>query len=832
MKRIVVFLAMACTLAVQAQPPAEATSADIYLALRKLNVVGSVLYIAAHPDDENTRLLAYLSKDKLYRTGYLSLTRGDGGQNLIGNEQGIPLGLIRTQELLSARRIDGAEQFFTRAFDFGFSKNPQETFTKWDKEKVLSDVVWVIRNFKPDVIITRFPTTGEGGHGHHTASAILANEAFTAAADPTRFPEQLKYVQPWQAKRILWNTFSFGSTNTTSNDQFHFDVGGFNPVLGKSYGEIAAESRSQHKSQGFGVARSRGEAFEYFKTTGGPAPNTDLMDGVDISWNRVKGAEKAAALIQQAIASFNLMQPEQSLSLLVQIHQALQSLPEGYWRNKKLGEVEQVMAWCSGLWMEAFTGVPNAVQGDSVTINFNLTNRSRANVVLKKITMESVDTALNAALGDNKNFTLSKIIAVAKDKPISQPYWLREKMSEGLYTVNDQQLIGQPNVTPPYVATFHMQINGEPLSYTRPVQYKHTDPVKGELYEPLSVLPPLTILESPDIVVLQKDKKESKPVVVQVTAHKKVLPSKAVIELRSPNYYTTRTDSSFALDDGGNKTYAFNVSNTNSPANSKDLIQGTAHISSGKNSTDAYLAMTTIHYEHIPVIRYFYADHVQLLNLDLKTAGKKIGYIEGAGDKVPEALEQMGYEVTLLTESNISRMNLQQFDAIITGVRAYNTDEWLNAQYPRLMNYIAQGGNLIVQYNTSNQLGGVRARIAPYNFSISRNRITNENAPVTILAPNHPVFNYPNKISQEDFKDWIQERSIYHATDWDSHFEPLLSMSDPGEQPDNGSLIVSKYGKGYFTYTGLVFFRELPAGVPGAYRLLANLIALNQKKEF
>src|SRR6476661_1253142 len=266
------------------QPPATWTSADMYLAIRKLNVLGSVLYIAAHPDDENTRLLAYFSKDKMYRTGYLSLTRGDGGQNLIGEEQGVELGLIRTQELLAARRIDGAEQFFSRAFDFGYSKSPEETFTKWDREKILSDVVWVIRKFQPDVMITRFPTTGEGGHGQHTASAILAVEAFRAAADPKRFPEQLKWVQPWQPRRLLWNTFNFGSANTTSPDQFTLDAGDYNPVLGKSHGEIAAESRSQHKSQGFGVPRGRGEAIEYFKTIGGDEPHSDLYEGVNTSW--------------------------------------------------------------------------------------------------------------------------------------------------------------------------------------------------------------------------------------------------------------------------------------------------------------------------------------------------------------------------------------------------------------------------------------------------------------------------------------------------------------------------------------------------------------------
>ncbi|MGN6163298.1 MAG: PIG-L family deacetylase [Flavisolibacter sp.] len=333
-------------------------SADIYLGLRKLNVLGSVLYIAAHPDDENTRLLTYFSKDKLYRTGYLSLTRGDGGQNLIGDEQGIALGLIRTQELLSARRIDGAEQFFTRAFDFGYSKTPQETFTKWDKEKILADVVWVIRRFQPDIIITRFPTTGEGGHGHHTASAILANEAFTAAADPSRFPEQLAYVKPWQAKRIVWNTFNFGSANTTSADQFHFDVGGYNPVLGKSYGEIAAQSRSQHKSQGFGVAASRGEAIEYFKTTGGSAPSNDLFDDVNTGWQRVNGGEQVASLINKTVTDFDFLQPQKSLPALLKIDKAIRGLPEGYWKTQKLKEIRQLIEQASGLWLEAYTTEP------------------------------------------------------------------------------------------------------------------------------------------------------------------------------------------------------------------------------------------------------------------------------------------------------------------------------------------------------------------------------------------------------------------------------------------------------------------------------------------
>ncbi|MBO9658409.1 MAG: PIG-L family deacetylase, partial [Chitinophagaceae bacterium] len=394
--------------AVKAQVYPSWTSAEMYQALRKLNVLGSVLYVAAHPDDENTRLITFLSKERLYRTGYLSMTRGDGGQNLIGNEQGIELGLIRTQELLAARRVDGGEQFFTRAYDFGFSKNPEETFAKWDKEKILSDVVWVIRNFQPDVLITRFPTTGEGGHGHHTASAILANEAFRAAADPNRFPEQLKFVKPWQARCVLFNSFNFGGNNTITDDQLKVDVGGYNPLLGKSYGEIAAESRSQHKSQGFGVPGSRGESFESFKTTGGTAPSKDIMDGIDPSWKRVEGGEKVAAAIDAITQSFDLLHPEKSVPALVKLYQQINALPAGYWRAQKLKEVKELIVQCSGLFLEATTTEQFAVQTDSLRINVVANNRQGVQAVLKAASVRAGDADVNLPLPKNRNISVTR----------------------------------------------------------------------------------------------------------------------------------------------------------------------------------------------------------------------------------------------------------------------------------------------------------------------------------------------------------------------------------------------------------------------------------------
>lgn len=812
-----------------AQTPQTLTSADIYMGIKKLNVLGSVLYVAAHPDDENTRLIAFLSKDKLYRTGYLSMTRGDGGQNLIGDEQGIDLGLIRTQELLAARRVDGGEQFFTRAFDFGYSKNPEETFTIWDKEKILSDVVWVIRKFQPDVIITRFPTTGEGGHGHHTASAILANEAFSAAADPTRFIDQLKYVQPWQVKRVLWNTFNFGGNNTQSEDQFKLEVGGYSPLLGKSYGEIAAESRSQHKSQGFGVPAGRGEALEYFTATKGAQPKTDLMEGVELSWKKVAGGEAIEKMINDLAASFDFLHPEKSVNGLVQLYKTLGAMPVGYWRNKKLEETKQMIEQCGGLWLDVFTNEQFAVQTDSIRFNFQFNNRLGANTVLKGFSVDGFDSSMNIPLAKNRNINFTKMFFVPTTKQVTQPYWLENKMEPGYFNVNDQQKIGYPDVQPSYTVNFRATIEGVEFVFSRAVKYKFTDPVRGEVYWPLVVIPPVIISPSEDVKLVTNEVENSSGNVL-LRGTKKGFKGKLSAFIPDAK----KVPEGFAFN-----RPAISFSNKNQVADisyNKKAVKRSEHVMIGVFDS---LANTTyvndkheIKYDHIPAINYFHDAEIAFKYADVKTYGKRVGYIVGAGDKVPEALEQMGFEVTLLTQKEIAKNSLDKFDAIVVGVRAYNTLDWIGNYYDKLMKYVENGGNMIVQYNTVNFLGGVRSKIGPYDFSISRNRVTDENAPVSFLKPEHPALNYPNKISKDDFTGWIQERSVYDAIDTSGKFEKILAMYDPGEKADEGSLLIAKYGKGYFTYTGLVFFRQLPAGVPGAYRLMANLIALNRKKAF
>ncbi|GAB2807015.1 hypothetical protein GCM10027043_02420 [Ferruginibacter profundus] len=809
----------------KSQTPKSYTSSEILLQLKKLNVLGSVLYIAAHPDDENTRLLAYLANEKLYRTGYLSLTRGDGGQNLIGDEQGVDLGLIRTQELLAARRVDGAEQFFSRAFDFGFSKSPEEALRIWGHDKILSDVVWVIRKFKPDVIITRFPTTGEGGHGHHTASAILAGEAFDAAADPTKFPEQLKYVSVWQAKRLLWNTFNFGSTNTQRDDQFKLESGDYNPILGKSYGEIAATSRSMHKSQGFGVPAQRGSVIEYFKTIKGSTPVNDLMDGIDLSWSRVT-KENIGNTINDIFKNYDVQHPEKSDAALVKLYTDLDKINDPYWKELKQAEIKKIIENCSGLFMEAVANTQYAVQGDSLKVTLTVNNRSGANILSADVQIDTTYLIFDQ-LKKNTNATKSYTWFLEPDTRLTQPYWLENQKDKGSFNVDDQLKIGKAE-NDPLSVNFSMMIEGKEFVFSKPIWYKYTDPVKGELYEPLNIISPAFVGTAPSMVLFNSEVKNQAKNIRFIVQANKVITDSIKLAYNKGDSTITSLSTYAAFSKGEKKMFTVPVSNSGLKNNDALLMNG---IFSAKGIKEKQLlGQRKINYDHIPDIVYNHVDPVKLINLDLKTEGNYAGYIPGAGDKIPEALEQMGYKVVTLKESDITPANLRQFDVIITGVRTYNTNEWMNNVYDALMQYVKDGGVLFTQYNTSNQIGPVRAKIAPYPFTISRNRITDEEAKVNFLIPDHKALNYPNKITDKDFEGWIQERSIYNAENIDTAYRRILSMKDPGENEQDGSLIIANYGKGRFVYTGLVFFRELPAGVPGAYRLFANLIANKRVK--
>ena len=805
-----------------AQSQKTYTSSEILQQIKKLNVLGSVLYIAAHPDDENTRLLAYLANEKLVRTGYLSLTRGDGGQNLIGDEQGIDLGLIRTQELLSARRIDGAEQFFSRAYDFGFCKTPEEALKTWGHDKILSDVVWVIRKFRPDVIISRFPEDSRAGHGHHAASGILAREAFDAAADPAKFPEQLQQgVTVWQAKRMLWNTFNFGNTNTQSEDQFQLDAGMYNPLLGKSYGELAALGRSQHKSQGFGVPAQRGEAIEYFATIKGDKPANDLLDGVDISWKRTGNQNAVQSTIDSIYKNYSAEHPENSVPQLVRLYRKIAAIKDEYWKEQKQNDIKKLLEYSSGLFMEATAASQYAVVGDSVKITTTINNRMGIAITNADVNMYDIYHGFDA-LKKNTNTIFGLSVYMRPDQKVSQPYWLENKMDKGSFNISDQQQIGKAE-NEPLSILFGATIEGENFKFKKPIRYKYTDPVKGEIYQPVQLIYPVNINSAPSMLIFKNDDVNVKRNIHFTLQANMTINEQAQFKYNNNSKSVTVFDSVIHMNKGERKFVDVAINSDAVAKNSKDFYGG--KLSSKIFHQDQFYSLHKINYDHIPEVNYNYYDQVPVLKIDLKTAGSLVGYIAGAGDKVPQALEQMGYRVVMLKQADITVANLKQFDAVVTGVRAYNINEWLSNSYDPLMQYVNDGGVLLTQYNTSNAIGPVKAKMSPYPFNISRNRVTDEDATVNFLLPGHPALNYPNKITQKDFEGWVQERSIYNAENIDGNYQRILSMKDPNENEQDGSLIIANYGKGRFVYTGLVFFRELPAAVPGAYRLFANLIA-------
>ena len=798
----------------QTNPPTDI--ATIQQNFKKLEVLGSVLYVAAHPDDENTRLLAYLAQEKHYRTGYLSMTRGDGGQNLLGNEQSELLGLIRTQELLAARRVDGAEQFFTRANDFGFSKGPDETLKIWDKEKVLSDVVWVIRKFRPDVIICRFPTTGEGGHGHHTSSAILAQEAFAAAADPKRFPEQLQYVQPWQAKRLLWNTFSFGTVNTTAPDQFKIDVGVYNPTLGKGYGEVAAESRSNHKTQGFGSARQRGESFEYFKTILGDAPQNELMDGVNTTWKRVKDGENIDAGIAIIRKSFDADKPEESVPALVKLLSKVEKAPDVYWRTQKTKELNNLIAACAGLWFESYAAEPSYGLHDSILIHSQVLDRYNNKVKLNTISINQTEKSYNSQVIPANQ--LQTFDSKASADKITQPFWLETPHSIGAYNIPGQLYVGNPENPDLPTVNFEFIIEGKPIRFERRLYYKYVSPVNGEIYQPLVIAPPVTAdIASQDYIF---NSQSPQNVVVKLKCFQKTVGGDIKLQVPTGWKVSPEKISISNKNKGDEWIESFQVKPA-SPTTPNGVLK--AELTIGFYNQVFSNGIKEIKYSHIPDITLFPPSEAKLINIDLKIAGKKIGYIEGAGDLVPEALRQVGYDVHELSEKDIMNGDLSGYDAIVTGVRAYNVNDHLAVEQPKLLEYVKNGGNLVVQYNNNNGL--VTKQIGPYPFKPVNQRVTDENAKITILDKQNPILNYPNKVTDEDFNGWTQERGLYFVGDIDPQYKTVMEMNDPGEAPNKGAVITGNYGEGRFIYTSLAFFRQLPAGVPGAYKLFINLLS-------
>ena len=813
----------------------------------KLGNSGSVLYIAAHPDDENTRLITWLANEKKMRTAYLSLTRGDGGQNLVGEEQGAYLGVIRTQELLAARRTDGGEQFFTRAVDFGYSKSAAETFTKWPKDSILSDMVWVIRNFRPDIIITRFPADERAGHGHHTASAMLAEEAFMAAADPARFPEQLQYVSVWQVQRMFWNNSTWWDKQlqdkiaNSEPNLASIDVGGYAVSLGKSYGEIAAESRTNHKSQGFGSAPARGEQKEYLELKKGLAfTNNDIFSGLDVSWQRYAGGTAVEELWQTISNTFDDRHPERSIDQLIQLRSLLQALPQDPIVLHRIAQTDNIIAACLGLYLEPAAVADKAASGENIMVVSTAIRRLDYPVTLESIGINGVLYKAGEILPVNipqaDTFQVQIPAGVT-----SNPYWL-----EGDYTtmfdVANRSLIGKAENDPTIVFQYHLRIGNTPIVYDRGVIYKETDAVRGEIIQPLAVVPPAFLQPQESLILFT----EADTVISRATLTSNVdglsgyafaVTNNGFIAGPGTEVADLRAGESIALNcqvqarqDGtetGELQWYF------IPGKGKAIYDSLRSKSAQYGALEKYIVddrqgvyryLQTIDHDHIPVQQLLEHAEVHLARVQTPVPDMHIAYVEGAGDKVDESLRALSLHVTTVRTEAITAEMLAGFDAVIVGVRAYNTEKAMIDKQPLLMQYVEKGGTLIVQYSTS--WDAYVQQLGPFPFKVSRTRVTDEYSPVDFLLPEHRALQVPNKLSKEDFNGWVQERGIYFAAEADPAYQMPLAFQDPGEQMQSGALLIAEYGKGVYVYTGLAFFRQLPAGVPGAYRLFINLLSL------
>jgi LmbE family N-acetylglucosaminyl deacetylase len=815
------------SVALSAAPAEPPPGVEILQDLRSFRELGRVLYVAAHPDDENTQLIAYLARGRHYRTAYLSLTRGDGGQNVLGPELGEQLGVIRTQELLAARRTDGGRQFFSRAIDFGFSKDYRETLGMWDRQQVLADVVRVIRTFRPDVLIVRFPPEPSGTHGHHTASAVLAVEAFKLVGDPKAFPEQLGTLTPWQPRRILLNGFgaNFGRTpeGTDKPGLLRLEVGGDDPVSGESFATIAARGRSMHKTQGFGNfagPANRGARPELFQVLDGEPASKDIMDGVDTTWARVPGGVEIGRLADDAIAQFNPQAPAASVPALLALRSRLAALPADPVVEEKRRQLDRLVQACLGLAVETVVPDAEVVPGETLHLRHTVTVRSGFPVRWTAVRYPAIKTELATRqdLSANQPTTRASIRRLPAGTPVSQPYWLRAEGTVGVFRVDDPLLIGRPENPPVFPVEHVFEIGGQTLVIgDEPVQVT-VDPAKGESRRRLDVIPPVSLHFGSEVQLFAPG--AARPVEVEITAYRAGAAGK--LRLAAPaGWRIAPAAQSFRLRAvGEHAKFTFTVTAPAQPASASI----TAEAKIGRTSYGS--ERVEIRYDHIPPQLLQPPARLKAVGFDLAIRGRQVGYLPGAGDNVAESLQQMGYAVTTLAGTDLTAERLRGFDAVVTGIRAFNIRTDLVPQLPALFAYAEEGGTIVVQYNNPNGLK--TNKVAPFELKISGERVTDEHAPMTFLAPDHPALNTPNKITSADFEGWVQERGLYFAIQWDEHFTPIIACNDAGEAPKQGSLLVARVGKGYFVYTGLAFFRQLPAGVPGAYRLFANLVSLGK----
>ncbi len=792
-------------------------SAALAHALDRLARTGRVLYVAAHPDDENTRLLAYLANGLHLGATYLSMTRGGGGQNLIGGEQGELLDVIRTEELLAARRLDGASQRFTRMRDFGYSKTARETLALWDHDQALADVVWIIRTLQPDVIITRFDEKPPN-HGHHTASAILAREAFEAAADPARFPEQLaRGVTAWKADRLLHNVPQWREGPPPAG-AVSLDVGAYDARLGLSYGELAAQSRSQHKSQGFGVPGERGPLVERFLSVSGRAVTKDPLEGLDFGWTRYgPPAKPLVVALDKARATLDRDRPELALPALLEVHRALAALPDEPRTRDARRELDRIIVAASGLFVRATAAKPSAVPGSTVPIKVELVMRRAAGLRAEKVVFPGGVTEVGAALALDEKKELSRDVALPADAPISAPYWLAQGVeAPARQAVADPTLVGQPEGPAPLSVTVELKAGDRVVRVEAPVMFAWTDRVHGERLRRFVIVPPATVTPTREAIMFRGGRAASLSLVVR--AGQDALDANVVLPLPEGWRASPAAQPVKLAKAGDETTVRFEIT---PPAGAAATSIAPAVELAGQRWSHR---QDVIDYPHIPMQVVLQPARVKLVPLALELPKGVVGYVQGSGDTIPADLEHVGMKVELLDDELLRGGDLKRYAAIVLGIRAYNTRPVLRGAHARLMAYVAQGGTVIVQYNTNSRWDVLDASIGPYPLEIGRDRVTDERAEMVPVDPKNPVLTTPNRLGPADYQGWVQERGLYFASKYAPEYQPVFRIADPDEAPLQGGLLVAPHGKGRHIYTGLAFFRQLPAGVPGGYRLLVNLI--------
>jgi LmbE family N-acetylglucosaminyl deacetylase len=845
------------------EPATTGGVAVVERALDKLSTHKRLLVIAAHPDDEDTSLLTLVSRGMGGEAAYLALSRGEGGQNLIGPELGPGLGLIRSRELLAARGIDGGRQFFTRAYDFGYTLSLDETQKLWPKEVTVEDAVRVIRRFKPQVIVSIFPGVPHPNHGQHQAAGVTAFAAFPLAGDAQALPQlNAEGLTPW-TPQALYTAAWFNREAATVT----LPIGVVDPFTGRSIFQLAMASRGMHRSQDMGRVLDLGprDTAVTWVQGGAGKEGKDLFSGIDTRLSAVAAtipdpgrrdrvaaeltavqtaAEKAHQALrpdrlEDSVPAFLEMVKHLRAAQAVLDHPAAEERPAADLIAEKLQVAQIGLAAAAGIGYDAFTDAEAVIPGQTFKVQAALWSSGAAAIQGAGVTLvpsrdwggePTAGAPKEVAAGALATWDLQPSVPAAAAPTV--PYFLRKPLNGSLYDWSDAppEVRGEPFQPAPLVARFDLTVNGVPIVLEHEVVHRHGDQAVGEVRRPLRIVPPLEVAVAENLLVWPASRREPRHLQITVTSHAATaLQGRVEASVEGGGKWPAVQPLPFTLEPGEDQTLDLAVAPPAPLAPGRYNLRVAGVLDGDGRRFD--LAVPVIDYPHIRPTPRPAPAAVAISAADIKLPPlQRVGYVRGASDRVPEFLRQAGVPLTLLGAADLAEGDLSRYDAVIIGSRAYETDETLRHANHRLLDYVRNGGLVIVQYQ---QYPFIEGKFAPLSLDIARphDRITDETAVPTLLDPASPVFHTPNEIGPDDWKGWVQERGLYFAHTWDPAFKPLLAFSDPGGQPQQGGLLVAPVGKGVYVYTGLAFFRQLPAGVPGGYRLFANLLALGPKAQ-